>query len=138
MRSVFTMGFFMSVLLNGFAQGDGVTKASTEESTDCCCNYQEYFPGGMTSLHQYFLSHPISVKTDLPDGRVKCYMRFVINETGTVTNVEALKSIPNCPECEQACVEALQKMPEWNVGFYHGKPTKTLYHMPIRLMLVSN
>jgi hypothetical protein len=65
-------------------------------------------------------------------------MRFVITETGTLTNVEAIKSIPNCPECELACVEVLQKMPEWNPGIRAGRPTKTLYHMPIRLMLVSN
>lgn len=91
------------------------------------------FPGGMPELNKFIsdnLVYPSRVKTEGISG--KCYVKFVVNESGGVENPEVSKGIATCPECDSAAVDLVKKFPKFSPGKQNGKPVKVLMNLPIR------
>ncbi len=92
------------------------------------------FPGGEEAMLQYIadnLKYPGRARRQKVEGRV--VIRFVIDEEGNVTNVEAVKSLH--PDCDKAALKVVKNMPRWKPGRQKGKPVRVFYMLPIRFQL---
>ena len=46
-----------------------------------------------------------------------------------------MKSIENCPECNEEAVRVIEIMPPWKPGKQNGKPVSVYFNMPINFTI---
>lgn len=61
----------------------------------------------------------------------KVYVKFVIEETGKVSDIEIARSLE--PEIDKEAVRVISMMPDWIPGKQNGKNVKVSYTLPISL-----
>lgn len=91
------------------------------------------FPGGQEGLLKYLAGityPPIARENDI-EGTV--YIRFVIDKSGQVTNVEVARGADKI--LNEAALGHVKKMPAWKPGKQRGKPVKVQYVVPIKFRL---
>ncbi|MGV3610581.1 MAG: energy transducer TonB [Fluviicola sp.] len=90
------------------------------------------FPGGMQEMLKYLREHivyPSSAKEEGISGKV--YLRFVVSDTGRISDVEILRGIPDCPECDQEALRVVKAMPRWIPGKMGTKSVNMYFTLPI-------
>lgn len=94
---------------------------------------QASFPGGMEAMRTY-LQQNIVVPTAVKEGKItgKCYLKFVISQSGNVSNVRILKGVTDCPECDSEAFRVVKAMPDWIPGKNNGKVVNQWYTLPIK------
>ena len=55
-------------------------------------------------------------------------VRFVVNETGDVSDVQVVKGIGG--GCDEEAKRVVMKMPKWKAGKQNGKPVKVYFTLP--------
>jgi len=90
------------------------------------------FPGGMQALKKYLADNIVYPKTALEKGiEGRVYLKFIVSETGEISNVQLLRGIPDCPECNAEAIRVVKAMPKWKPGRQAGKAVKMWYNLPI-------
>ncbi len=77
------------------------------------------------------LVYPLEARKDKIEGMP--VVQFVVSKTGELEDVKVVKSLT--PECDQAAMDVIKKMPTWIPGTQKGKEVKVLYTLPIRFKL---
>ncbi len=93
------------------------------------------FPGGESKLRRYLeasVKYPKEAQMMGIEGCV--YVRFIITETGDVTNAEVVKG--NTYLNEDA-LRVVKSMPKWDPALLNGKPVKMCYTVPINFKLLD-
>ncbi len=94
------------------------------------------FPGGMAGLGAYIqknLQYPQMAKEAGLSG--KCFLKFVVNENGSISDVTVLKGVPGCQECDKEAIRVVKSMPNWKAGKQNGRSVKVFYNIPINYQL---
>lgn len=140
MKPALILIFVVCMTKIGFTQKEVIEESNNYLiERDGCCPCSEFpYPGGQSAFLSYFASQPLTIATNISVTNVKCYTQFIIQEDGSLTNIEVLKSVPTCLECEQACVKLLEKMPAWIPQNYHGNPKDYMIHLPISIAFQTN
>ncbi|MGE0568992.1 MAG: energy transducer TonB [Bacteroidia bacterium] len=97
---------------------------------------QAEFPGGIAELGKYIqktLQYPPMAREAGLSGR--CFLKFVVNETGTISNVEILKGVPGCPDCDKEAIRVVKSMPKWKPAKMTGKSVKCYFNLPINFKI---
>lgn len=63
----------------------------------------------------------------------KCYIQFVIDVDGSITNVELLRGFDE--ECDAEALRVVNLMPKWKPGKKDGKPVRVNYLIPVAFKL---
>ena len=88
------------------------------------------FPGGQDGMMKYLsdnIKYPEeAMKADI-EGRV--FTRFIVNEDGSVSDVEILRSVH--PLLDAEAVRVVKAMPKWTPGKVGGKAVKVRYSLPL-------
>jgi protein TonB len=90
------------------------------------------FPGGtvaMTKFIQDNLVYPASAKKNKIGG--KCFLKFVVNIQGTIEQVEVLKGVTDCKECDEEGVRVIKLMPVWKPAKINGKAVPSYFNLPL-------
>lgn len=90
------------------------------------------FIGGREAMNKYLsenLVYPEFAKKKGIEGKV--YVKFVISESGNVSNVKVQKGIPDCQECDAEAVRVVNDMPDWTPAKTNGKPVNSFYNLPV-------
>ena len=61
----------------------------------------------------------------------KCFLKFVVNENGDISNVEILKGVSGCPECDKEAIRVVKSMPKWKAAKMTGRSVKCYFNLPI-------
>jgi len=94
------------------------------------------FPGGVVEMMKYIqktILYPQMAKEAGLEG--KCFLKFVIMPNGKIVNIEVLKGVPGCRECDKEAIKTLQKMPLWKPGKQNGKTVPVFFNLPINFEL---
>lgn len=94
------------------------------------------FPGGMYACKNFILTnlvYPSKAKEKGIEG--KCYLKFIITESGEVSNVKVIKGVQDCPECDQEAIRLIKSMPKWEPGKINGKPVNSTFTLPVQFKL---
>jgi len=92
------------------------------------------FKGGNSALSEYLLRtvrYPEEAKEKGIQGTV--YISFVINESGEVSLVKAIKGIGG--GCDEEAIRVIEQMPKWIPANQRGKPVSSNYTLPVRFFL---
>lgn len=110
------------------SKGDG-------EGSGQVFNYVEQmpvFPGGEAALQKYVMDHYKIPAVLLEEGvHAVLMVRFVVNENGSVGEVQIIKGYDSATDREAKRV--ISSLPRFTPGRQQGKPVKVWYQMPIRL-----
>ena len=88
----------------------------------------------MQALFKYLgknIEYPPIAQENGITGRV--VLRFVVNETGNITDIQVVKDIGG--GCGAEAVRVVKSMPTWTPGRQRGKPVKVYYTLPVRFNL---
>lgn len=96
------------------------------------------FPGGREAMVSY-LQNNLEIPVTIPKRHLKdkCYVKFVVSETGNVSNVQLVKGMEKCPECDKEAVRVVKAMPDWTPALLDGKPINAWYTLPISFHYVK-
>lgn len=63
----------------------------------------------------------------------KVLVQFVVNEDGSISNIEILQG--GVPEFEREAVRVVSGMPKWKPGRQNGQPVKVYFKLPVNFRL---
>jgi TonB family protein len=92
------------------------------------------FIGGEKALIRFVssnLHYPVTAAQNNVAGR--SVIRFIVSETGDITNVKVLKSLN--PDCDAEAVRVISMMPKWKPGAIKGKNVPVYFTLPILFKL---
>lgn len=92
------------------------------------------FPGGDEGLLTYFKEHlryPAAARANHTEGKV--IISFIIDRSGTPTNIRVVRGIGN--GCEEEAVRLLKAMPKWMPGKMKGKEVRVQMNLPVKFQL---
>lgn len=90
------------------------------------------YPGGMAALKKFIadnLKYPETAKEKGIMG--KCYLQFIVSETGQVTNIKVKKGVVDCKECDLEAIRVVKAMPKWIPAQKDGKNVNSTFNLPV-------
>ncbi len=92
---------------------------------------QAEFPGGTAAMMKYMQTntqYPAMAREAGISG--KAFLKFVVNENGDISNVEILKGVPGCPDCDREAIRVVKSMPKWKAAKMTGRSVKCYFNLP--------
>lgn len=114
------------------AQSEGGAAKSTEVFT--IVEEQPAFPGGVSELNKFIQKNLKYPQAAIDAGiKGKCFLKFIVNETGKISNVEVLKGIRQ--DCDKEAIRVIESMPLWQPAKMSGRPVKCyfIFSVPFKL-----
>lgn len=93
--------------------------------------------GGMEGFYKYVnsvIKYPAQARRMNIEGRV--FVEFVVDKTGSVADVVAVKGIG--AGCDEEAIRVVKNSPPWSPGKQRGKPVKQRMVLPITFKLAGN
>lgn len=93
---------------------------------------QAEFPGGISAMQKYLgsnIQYPPMARDAGISG--KCFLKFIVSETGDISNVEVLKGVSGCPDCDREAVRVVKSMPKWKPAKMTGRSVKCYFTLPV-------
>ncbi|MFV0538402.1 MAG: energy transducer TonB [Dysgonomonas sp.] len=88
------------------------------------------FPGGEAEMYAFIkknLNYPVVDQEMGNQGRVT--IRFVVNKTGEISNVQLVKGVS--PGCDKEALRVIKSMPKWIPGRQNGEPVNVYFIIPV-------
>jgi protein TonB len=90
-------------------------------------------PGGINAFRKYLATHiqyPAMAREAGISG--KAYLKFVVEVDGSISDVQVLRGVPGCGDCDREAVRVLKSFPEkWKPGKNNGRAARVYYNLPI-------
>ncbi|MGZ6539906.1 MAG: energy transducer TonB [Bacteroidia bacterium] len=90
------------------------------------------FKGGDKAMSEYIQKN---IKYPKEAHKLKaastCYINFVVEQDGAVTEVRVLRGITDCPTCDQEAIRVVSSMPNWIPGKQNGRVVRVMFNLPI-------
>ena len=93
-------------------------------------------PGGINAMRKFLgenLDYPQVAKELGLEG--KCQLKFVVSAKGNISNVEVMRGVPDCPECDKEAVRVVKMMPAWKPGKIKGEAVNSTFNLPVSFKL---
>lgn len=90
------------------------------------------FPGGREELDKYLaknLRYPENAIKNEIEG--KCYLRFVVEKNGQISDIKVERGVPNCPECDQEAKRLVRSFPNWIPAKVNGEAVRSYFDLPV-------
>ncbi|MCW3078039.1 MAG: Protein TonB [Bacteroidetes bacterium] len=97
---------------------------------------QAEFPGGIAAMQKYMrdnTQYPTMAREAGISG--KCFLKFVVNEDGSISNVEILKGVPGCADCDREAIRVVKSMPKWKPAKMTGRSVKCYFNLPFNFKI---
>jgi protein TonB len=107
----------------------------TNKTEDWVDEEAEY-PGGIKEMIAF-----IQKNLDYPEYAAqiniqgKCYLKFIVGSDGKIEEVNVIRGIPGCPECDKEASRVIRTMPKWKPGKIKGKAVRSYFNLPITFEL---
>lgn len=107
-----------------------------EEEVEAFVDEEAEFPGGMQACYAFIgknINYPqIAIEENLQG---KCYVNFVVDREGNISDVRVAKGVTGCPECDKEAIRVVRMMPKWKPGKKNGKDVKSRFMVPVNYKL---
>jgi protein TonB len=91
-------------------------------------------PGGIQAFYQYIaknMNYPAQARRMGVEGKV--FVQFVVDKSGNITEVQAVKGIG--AGCDEEAVRVISEAAKWKPGKQRGRPVKVRMILPITFKL---
>ena len=116
---------FLLVFGNTFAQKTPSDTVYKEPDADAA------FPGGRSAMNKFILENLKFPETAGESIYEKIYIQFLVEKDGSIQNVEMLRAISDCPECNAELIRLVKSMPNWIPAKVKGEPVRSFYFLPV-------
>ena len=126
---------FVCIQLNAQLKLSGRKKNTQNDSTSIV-QVKAIFVGGESRFRHFVFEnfeYPMRCYEEGINGRV--VLRFMVDETGKISNVKAIEETNGCPEFTAEAIRVLKKSPRWIPGQNNGKFVKSYREIPITVSL---
>jgi periplasmic protein TonB len=90
-------------------------------------------PGGIAAFYKYVGSHvqyPAMAREAGISG--KAFLKFVVETDGSISDVQVIKGVAGCSECDKEAIRVIKSYPEkWKPGRQNGRPARVYYNLPV-------
>ena len=90
-------------------------------------------PGGIQAFYQYVaksIQYPAMAREAGLQGKV--FLKFVIEVDGSIGDIQILKGVPGCSDCDQEAIRVIKKYPnKWKPGRNNGRAARVYYNLPV-------
>jgi TonB family protein len=86
------------------------------------------YPGGINSMYR-FISANINPDEETTDGKV--IVSFIVDKTGTATDVKIIKSLNKT--IDKQVISVIRRLPKFIPGKINGEPVNVYYTLPIQI-----
>ncbi len=90
-------------------------------------------PGGITAFYKYIgsnIQYPAMAREAGISGKV--FLKFVVEMDGSLSDVQVLKGVPGCGDCDKEAVRVLKAYPnKWKAGRQNGRAARVSYTIPV-------
>ena len=62
-------------------------------------------------------------------------LKFVVDENGGISNVEILKGVAGCQDCDKEAIRVVKAMPKWKPGKQTGRAVRVYFNLPINFKI---
>lgn len=93
------------------------------------------FPGGNDSMNKFIkenITYPQKAKLEKIGG--KCFIKFIVLNEGSITDIKVEKGIIGCSECDSEAIRVIKLMPKWKPGKINGNAVNVYYLLPINFV----
>lgn len=129
MKKIFFI-FFICNLSICFSQTDSLSSEFADPEIPA-----EY-PGGISEMSKFImknLHYPAEILEAGISG--KSYIKFIVNEDGTISNIEPVRKNINCPACDEEVIRVIKLMPKWKPAEINNKPIKSYFNLPMNICM---
>ena len=105
---------------------------SNDERIYTVVAYMPRFVGGAEAMRQFIrqnLRYPPKLGRLDIEGRV--YLRFVVGKDGKIRDIEVVRGLRDCPECDAEAVRLIRSMPKWKAGADGKERLNVYFTLPI-------
>lgn len=89
------------------------------------------FPGGETEKIKFIQKNLVFPESAIKNKTYgKCFLKFVVNKDGHISDISVLKGVSNCPECDEEAKRVISIMPNWIPGKQNGRQVAVFYNIP--------
>jgi protein TonB len=88
------------------------------------------FPGGKIKFLEY-IEKNMKLISEMEVGG-KCYLRFVVDLDGGISNVVILRGVESCPQCDKEAKRLIENMPKWIPAKINGKKVKSISTIAVK------
>lgn len=91
------------------------------------------FPGGSKAMWAYLSENmviPRKVKEQGITGQ--CNLKFMVLESGEISDIQVTKGVPDCSECDAEAIRVVKSMPNWVPAQINGKAIKGSFYLPVQ------
>lgn len=94
-------------------------------------------PGGIGAFYKYVGSHIVYPQLAKEAGiSGKVFLKFVVETDGSLSDIQILKGVSGCPECDKEAVRVLKTYPEkWKAGKQNGRAARVYYTLPVNFKI---
>jgi TonB family protein len=97
------------------------------------------FPGGEEAMMKFLQSNlKYSEAEKIANVSGKCYLTFIIEKNGSISNTRILKGVTNGPGCDKEAMRVVALMPNWTPGKQNGQAVRVQFNLPIKFTLRTN
>ena len=94
-------------------------------------------PGGIGEFYK-FVSKSIIYPQMAKEAGIggKAFLKFVVGPEGQITDVQILKGVTGCPDCDREAIRVVKSYPQrWKPGKQNGRAVSVYYNMPINFTI---
>ena len=122
-----------SICFSSCSQTKNISKNNAWSPLTVVTTPDPSFPGGDSALNKFIdenFNFPDGCK--IPKGKNTIYVSFIVNIDGSISNEKIVRGINDC--LNQEALRVVNLMPKWNPAMENGKPIKTEYQLPIKVI----
>ncbi|MFZ9450875.1 MAG: energy transducer TonB [Bacteroidia bacterium] len=90
-------------------------------------------PGGIQAFYQYVaksIQYPSMAREAGLQGKV--FLKFVVEIDGSIGDVQVLKGVPGCSDCDKEAIRVIKQYPnKWKPGRNNGRAARVYYNLPV-------
>lgn len=120
---------------------DKRTKAECYDSLGNVIPFYEFqvqanYKGGLQEVRKFLAENIVYPKNAVELGlEGKTYIRFNITENGEISDVNVIRGILDCPECDEEAIRVVKLMKDWEPAMIEGKPITSTFTLPVQFIL---
>lgn len=136
---MFTLQFLCGVVFSQIPPPKPPPEPAPEEPKEKIYEFVDEpadYPGGLKVLLKYLSDQIVYPEEAVKNGiEGKCFVQFVVTDSGKIKNITLKRGVPNCPECDKEALRVLETMPDWIPGKVNGKKVSSYFSLPIMFKL---
>ncbi len=113
-----------------------VVVAPADDQIFTVVEQQASFPGGDAEMYNFIRKSVVYPQVEKEANITgTCYVTFVVEKSGAITDVKILRGVSGGPGCDKEAIRVVKSMPPWKPGKQNGHEVRVQFNLPIKFTI---